>query len=133
MYLPVRPKTAFITQFRLYESKVLPMDLPNSPGIFQRVMDLLMTGLSWESILVYFDDLIIFAKGYDEHYRRLEQVLKSLKDANLKLSPKKCHFLKARILYLHHVIENGKIFPDPEKTRLIGTYPVSKNLKDVRA
>ena len=133
MYPPDRPKTAFITQFGLYEWKVLPMGLSNAPGTFQRVMDLLMTGLSWESVLVYLDDLIIFAKDYDEHYRRLEQVLKRLKDANLKLSPKKCHFLKARILYLGHVIENGKIFPDPEKTRLIDTYPVPKNLKDVRA
>ena len=108
----------------------MPMGLSNFPGTFQIVMDLLMAGLSCESVLVYLDDLIIFAKDYDEHYRWLEQVLKRLKDANLKLSPKKFHFLKARILYLGHVIENGKIFPDPEKTRLIDTCTVPKNLKN---
>ena len=133
MFPPDMQKTAFITQFGLYEWRVMPMGLSNAPATFQRVMDLIMTGLSWESVLVYLDDLIIFGKDHDEHYKRLEQVLQRLKEAKLKLSPKKCHFLQQRILYLGHVIENGKIFPDPTKTALIDNYPVPKNLKEVRA
>ena len=130
MFPPDMQKTAFVTQFGLYEWRVMPMGLSNAPATFQRVMDLIMTGLSWESVLVYLDDLIIFGKDHDEHYKRLEQVLQRLKEAKLKLSPKKCHFLQQRILYLGHVIENGKIFPDPTKTALIDNYPVPKNLKE---
>ncbi len=133
MFPPDMQKTAFITQYGLYEWRVMPMGLSGAPATFQRVMDLIMTGLSWESVLVYLDDLIIFGKDYEEHYKRLEQVLQRLKEAKLKLSPKKCHFLQQRILYLGHVIENGKIFPDPAKTELIDNYPVPKNLKEVRA
>ena len=70
------------------------------------------------------DDLIIFGKDNDEHYKRLEQVLQRLKEAKLKLSPKKCHFLQRKIRYLGYVIENGKIFPVPAKTELSDNYPV---------
>ena len=133
MYPPDMPKTAFITQFGLYEWKVMPMGLCNAPGTFQRVMDTIMSGLSWKSVLVYLDDLIIFAKDYQEHFERINEVFARLLGARLKLSPKKCHFLQRKIYYLGHIIEDGKISPDPAKTHLIDTYPVPKNLKEVRS
>ena len=133
MYPPDMPKTAFITQFGLYEWKVMPMGLCNAPGTFQRVMDTLMSGLSWKSVLVYLDDLIIFAKDYQEHFERISEVFERLLQARLKLSPKKCHFLQRKIYYLGHIIEDGKISPDPSKTHLIDTYPIPKNLKEVRS
>ena len=58
-------------------------------GNFQQVMNLIMTRLSWESVLVYFEGLIVFGKNHDEHNKRLEQTLQRLKEAKLKLSPKK--------------------------------------------
>jgi hypothetical protein len=53
-------KTAFITQHGLYEWKVLPMGLTNAPATFERVMELVMNGLTWEAVLVYLDDIIVF-------------------------------------------------------------------------
>ena len=68
-----REKTAFTTQFGLFEWKVMPMGLSNAPSSFQRLMDLLMTGLNWHSVLVYLDDLLIFGRDYDEHYKKFER------------------------------------------------------------
>ena len=97
MYPPDMHKTAFITQFGLYEWKVMPMGAKTSGANFQRLMDTIMTGLSWKSVLVYLDDLVVFAKNYEEHYHRIEEVFQRLANANLKLSPKKCHFLQRKI------------------------------------
>ena len=127
------PKTAFSTQFGLFEWKVMPMGLSGSPSTFQRLMDLLMTGLAWRGVLVYLDDLLIFGRNHDEHYSNLREVLTRLRGANLKLSPKKCHILKSKVTYLGHVIQNGEVMPDPEKTRLIETFPVPVNIKQVRS
>ena len=41
--------------------------------------------------------------------------------------------MKSTVTYLEHVINSGEIRPDPEKTKLIETYPVPKNIKDVRS
>ena len=92
MFPPDMQKTAFTTQIGLYEWRVMPMELSNAPATFQRVIDLTITGLSWESVLVYLDDIIIFGNDHDAHYRRLEQVLQRLKEAKLKLSPKNFTF-----------------------------------------
>ena len=128
-----RHKTAFATQFGLYEWKAMPMGLKNAPATFERLMDLIMTGLNWKNVLIYLDDILIFGKDFDEHYDNLREVLDRLRNAKLKLSPKKCHLLKSTVTYLGHVINNGEIRPDPEKTKLIDTYPAPKNIKEVRS
>jgi len=37
------------------------MGLSNSPATFQRLMDMVLRGLTWESVLVYIDDIVVYA------------------------------------------------------------------------
>jgi hypothetical protein len=99
---------------------------------FQRIMDCIMAGLQYETLIVYLDDLIIFGKSYDEHLQRLEEVLRRLEKANMKLSPKKCHFLKTKVAYLGHVVSHGSIQPHPDKVKAISEYPRPTNEKQLR-
>ena len=62
-----RPKTAFVTSDGLYQFKVLPFGLVNSPRTFQRMMDVLLSGLKWHICLVYIDDIIVFSRTFEEH------------------------------------------------------------------
>jgi hypothetical protein len=68
-------KTAFTTQYGLYEWKVMPFGLCNAPSSWQRLMDLLMAGLNWHGVLIYLDDVLVFGKDFEEHYSRLREVL----------------------------------------------------------
>ena len=80
-----RPKTAFITADSLVQFNVMPFGLTNAPGTFQRMMDVMLAGLKWNSCLVYLDDILFFSKTFDEHLMRLEKVLQCISKANLKL------------------------------------------------
>ncbi|KAL5515636.1 hypothetical protein EMCRGX_G000831 [Ephydatia muelleri] len=51
-----RQKTVFCTQEGLFEFKVMPFGLCNAPATFQRLMDLVLSGIQWKSCLVYIDD-----------------------------------------------------------------------------
>lgn len=128
-----RHKTAFITQYGLFEWKVLGMGLCNAPATFERLMELIMAGLTWDSVLVYLDDVIVFGADYDQHHKRLEEVFRRLRATNLKLAPSKCHLAMTRINCLGHVVSKGEIQPDPAKFKLIADYPVPSNLKEVRS
>ena len=55
-----RDKTAFITRRGQWRFRSLPMGLSNSPGTFQRLMDLVLRGMTWSSVLVYIDDYSSF-------------------------------------------------------------------------
>uniref|UniRef100_A0A5S6QU71 RNA-directed DNA polymerase n=1 Tax=Trichuris muris TaxID=70415 RepID=A0A5S6QU71_TRIMR len=46
-------------------------------------------GLKWDTCLVFLDDVIIFSRTFNEHVKRLGQVLKLFRQAGLKISPSK--------------------------------------------
>ena len=53
--------TAFCTSSgRLFEFNRLPFGLCNAPATFSRLMDHVLSGLSWEICLYYLDDIIVF-------------------------------------------------------------------------
>ena len=77
--MPIREedknKTAFRTSSgQLCEFNRLPFGLCNAPATFSRLMDQVLTGLSWETCLYYLDDIIIFAATWEDHLQRLEMV-----------------------------------------------------------
>jgi len=59
----------------------------NTPSLFQRIMDLVLVGLTWSTRLVYVDDVICFASSFEEHVERLGQDFARLSAAGLKLKP----------------------------------------------
>ena len=102
-------KTAFTTPYGLCEFTRMPQGMSGSASTFQRAMDILLANLQYESVIVYLDDVIVFATDYDQHLSRLEEVLKRLRDANLRLSPKKCHFkITSTILGSHYHTRQNK-------------------------
>ena len=70
-----REKTAFSTQNGLFQFRVMPFGLCNAPSTFQRLMELVLAGLSWEVCLAYLDDMAIFGHTWEEHLERLRIVL----------------------------------------------------------
>lgn len=54
-------KTAFVTRKKSFQWKVMPMGLTGTTATFQRLMDLVLTGLNCVTCLVYLDDVIVFA------------------------------------------------------------------------
>ena len=95
-----REKLAFITPDGLYQFKVMPFGLSNAPATFQRMMDVLLSGLKWNTCLVYLDDIVVFSKTFSEHLSRLDEVLARIQRANLKLKISKCSFFATSLKVL---------------------------------
>ena len=128
-----KDKSAFVTHNGLWEFNVLPFGLTCSPATFQRLMGHILRGLEYTSALIYIDDIIIFSKSAEEHLKHLEEVFVRLRDANLKLNPKKCEFAKQEIEYLGHLVTPSGIKPCPSKVKAVRDFPVPKNLKDLKS
>lgn len=89
-----RHYTAFTTPLGLYKYNRLPQGLCNSPASFMRMMLNIFGDLNFSSLLCYLDDLLVFALCEEESLNRLRVVFSRLRPSNLKLSQKKCHFLR---------------------------------------
>jgi len=125
--------TAFSTRKGHYEYNRVPMGMTNSPATFQRNMELILRGLTWQNCLVYVDDIIVFSGSFDDHLQQVQTVLGRLQGANLRIKPSKCKFFTKRVEYLGHVIQAGKIRPDSRNTEKIMQMPVPTTKKEMQS
>ena len=54
-----REKSAFSTHRGLFEFTRMPFGLCNAPATFQRLMQVILTGLEGKSCFVYLDDILV--------------------------------------------------------------------------
>lgn len=125
--------TAFTTRKGHYEYNRVPMGMTNSPATFQRNMELILRGLTWQSCLVYVDDIIVFSSSFADHLQDVRTVLERLQSANLKIKPSKCSFFTRKVGYLGHVIEGGQIRPDSSNTKKINDMPLPTTKKEMQS
>ena len=109
-------KAAFKTNQGLFEPMVMFFRMCNSPATFQTMMDNIFVDLIDECIIIiYMDDIFIFAPDETTLTENTKWVLTWLRDNDLYLKLTKCEFNKTKVEYLGMVIEEGKISMDTGK------------------
>jgi hypothetical protein len=63
----------------------------------------------------------------------LREVFRRLREARLKLHPKKCQFGVRSVSFLGHTISDKGLAPDPEKIKVMKEFPAPKNQKALRS
>lgn len=111
--------TAFSSPFGLHEYNRMPQGLTNSPATFMRMMMSIFGDENFTSLLCYLDDLLVYAPSEQVALERLEMVFSRLAANNLKLSPKKCHFLQRSVKFLGHIVCEDGVKTDPSKVQAI--------------
>jgi Reverse transcriptase (RNA-dependent DNA polymerase) len=105
----------------------------NSPATFQVMMDSIFSDMiKGRKVIVYMDDILIFAENQEELQERTKQVLQRLREHDLFLKPKKCEFNKMTMEYLELITQEGKLSMDPVKLSGIRDWPTPTSVKQVR-
>ena len=127
-------KTAFRAgSMGLYEFTRMPFGLSNASSSFSRLMEQCLGDQQFVTLLLYLDDICIFAPTIDKMLDHIELVFDRLKQFNLKIKPKKCQFFDTSILFLGHILLAKGISANPEKVEKVRTWPVPKNIKEVQS
>ncbi|GFV08228.1 retrovirus-related Pol polyprotein from transposon 412 [Trichonephila clavipes] len=111
----------------------MPFGLCNAPATFERLMETVLKGLTFEACLIYLDDVIIGGRTFEEHLQNIRKVLSKLSDANLKLNPSKCKFFQKEVNYLGHIISAEGVRTDPEKVSAVKNWKRPENLRELRS
>ena len=85
--------------------------------------------ISERIIIVYMDDIFIFAPDKAILTENTRKVLQRLQNNDLFLKPTKCEFYKTKVEYLGMIIEEGKISMDPGKLKGIQDWLIPTMVK----
>ena len=134
VFIEHRPLTAFATLRGQWQWKTMPMGLTNAPATFQRLANLMLSGLAWQSCLAYLDDIVVFSNTFEEHIQHLDQVLSRFEQHGLKLKLEKSVFAAPEIHFLGHVVNGTTIKPMDKNVEPVRQMPDRlSSYKEVRS
>lgn len=122
--------TTFITPFGRFFFNRMPFGISSAPEHFQRRTLEMADGL--EGVINLADDFLVFGDTPEQHDKNLVALLKKFESYGLTLNAEKCEFKKTKIKFLGHVIDDGKILPDPDKVKAVESLPSPTNRTELR-
>ena len=127
-------KTAFQAgSSGLYKFTRMPFGLSNLGSSFSCLMKMCLADQQFVSLLLYLDEIYIFATNVNEMVDWIEILFMRLKDFNLKIKPKKCHVFQCGIVFMGYVISADRISPNPEKVEKGQNWPIPSNQKELHS
>ena len=124
-----RSKTAFFADGQLWQYTRMPFGLKNAVAACSRIMAHIFKDIN--NVLIYLDDILIFAPTQVEHDTALKAVLDKIRYHGLSLNRKKCEFNLCNVNFLGFFIENGQIRPDPSRLSPLIEFPLPNDLRSL--
>lgn len=124
-------KTAFNTRYGHFEFLVMPFGLTNAPATFMRLMNSIFQDMLDDGVLVFLDDIMIYAKTEEEHRRRLREVLTRLRKHKLYANKKKCKLWQTQVEFLGHIVDKDGLRVLPNKAKAVKDWPTPKDGQEV--
>jgi hypothetical protein len=127
------PKTAFSTQYGLFEYLVMSFGLTNAPTHFIYLMNSVFMLELDKFMVVFIDDILVYSHNKEEHAEHLRIVLTQLRDKQLYAKFNKCEFWLKKIPFLGHVLSDEGISVDPTKVQEVLDWKAPTTVFEVRS
>lgn len=126
-------KTTFKTHNGHYEFLVMPFGLTNAPASFQSWMNCIFKPFLRKSVLVFFDDILVYNPDMETHIFHLTQVFQLVIQHSLTAKMSKCYFGKDKLEYLGHFISGKGVETGPQKIKAILSWPTQRSVKELKS
>ena len=87
-------KTAFATHLGLYEFLRMPYGLKTAPQTFQRILNSVFADFLYQWLIIYIDDVIVWANTDHEALSRYELIFERAAKFGIQFKPTKCVFFR---------------------------------------
>lgn len=119
----------FITPFGRFKFLRLPFGISSAPEIFNTIMVDLFKNIS--NIVIYFDDILVYASTQEEHDRIIRKVLERAREVGMKFNMSKSKLNKKSVTYMGHLFDGQGMRPDPNKVLAIVNMSKPSNIKEL--
>lgn len=119
----------FITPFGRFKFLRLPFGVSSAPELFNAIMVDLFKNIP--NIIIYFDDVLVYASSQKEHDTILRTVLERAREVGMKFNMSKSKLNKQSVTYMGHLFDAQGMRPDPNKITAIVNMSKPNNTKEL--
>ena len=80
-------------------------------------------------VLVFFNDILIYSKSWEDHLAHVKIVLAILRTNTLYAKRSKCCISVDQVEYLGHFILGQRVATDPKKVEAVVKWPIPTSVK----
>ena len=111
----------------------MPFRLLNAGSSFCHLMEQCLGDQQFVTLLLYLDNICIFAPSIEVMLDWIELVFNRLKESHLKIKPKICHFFDTTVLFLSHILSSRGISANPKNVGKVWDWPYPTDTKEVHS
>jgi hypothetical protein len=126
-------KTAFRTRYDLYEFNVMPFGLTNTPATFQDIMNHIFSDMINLGLVIYMDNILVYAKRFEEHDDLIRRLLQRLTESKLAVEPAKCVWRSTEVEFLGYIISWDGITMSQKKVEVVLNWKYPSSLNEVQS
>ena len=125
-------KTAFVTKYGKFQSKVIPFGCKNAPAWFQSIMQKLFGHLINRGMCIYLDDILVYEPDPKKHRLLVLEIMEILRKNNLILNLKKCIFEAESVDFLGYKLSAKGILMQEDKLLAIKSFVTPTSVKQIQ-
>ena len=127
-----KEKTAFSVPRGKFEFNVTPYGLCNAGASYQRMIDIMLSGLPSDRVLEYMDDISVYSPTFREHLESLRMVFQKLRETGITLKLAKCQFVCESIDFIGYNISKDGVKPLSTLTETINSFSRPSSKKELK-
>ncbi|KAJ0392214.1 hypothetical protein P43SY_008832 [Pythium insidiosum] len=123
---------SFMVDDTVYTPLRVPQGATDSPIHFQNQMQEVLKDMLYENVLVWVDDIVVFAKTAEEFIAVLRKFFGRMREYGLKLNAAKCCLFAREIEWCGRLIDGNGVRHDPERVSALRSLPVPQSAADLQ-
>ncbi|GMF33909.1 unnamed protein product [Phytophthora fragariaefolia] len=113
---------SYMTHRKIYTPRRVPQGCSDAALYFQATMERCFASLLYKNLLVWIDDLLLYAKTVDEYLDKLEELFRLMNEFGFKLSATKPSILKTSQV-VWKLIDGSGVRHDPAQIEALRALP----------
>eukprot|EP00644_Phytophthora_capsici_P005411 jgi/Phyca11/96548/e_gw1.1.1876.1 len=114
---------SYMTDEKIYTPRRVPQGCGDAAIYFQKTMEKCFATLLYKHLLVWIDDLLLYAEDIDTYLEKLKELFSLLDEFGLKLSVKKSSLYQQEVKWCGKFIDANGVRHDPARIETLCAMP----------
>jgi hypothetical protein len=123
---------SYMTHRKVYTPRRVPQGCTDAALFFQSTIQKCLEELLHKHLLVWIDDLLVFAEDVPTYLVKLERLFELLDFFGFKISPKKSSLFEREVRWCGKLINGDGVRHDPERIRALQELPYPQTARELQ-